>query len=62
MTALGTAARLAAKAAATLQAEQQRDGGPQPREIRQAAADLYDAAAAAVSAAYDADAGRARGT
>jgi hypothetical protein len=62
MTALTMAARRLTKAAADLDAEQHREGGPRSREIRRIADDLFTAAGGLISAAYDVDADRARGT
>lgn len=60
MSNLDTGARLVTRAAAAIEAERQRDGGPRPAELRQIGGDLYDAAADLIAAAYDIDADRAR--
>ena len=58
---LAMASARLAKAAADLQAEQQRDGGPRPPVLRQIAGDLYPVAGDLLGAACDIEAERITG-
>jgi hypothetical protein len=51
------AAARVTKAAADLDAERQREGGPRSREVRQIAENLFDTAGLLIGAAYELDTG-----